>query len=188
MRRTEPKATAARMGAEVAGRKRAELLGLLGPCFTRAEAWLQAGKYVAALVSGLPGPVSGPPVHLDRSAHRAGHGSPSYLRGYRRPARGPHQCSGAAAYSPRPGTALRTGMISLTVRENGRLLAAALFKPHPPGHAEHWLTWRRDTRHVHAGTTNAYDSRKRHDHLGQPAIGSCLPGVTRRRRQGRIRR
>jgi SRSO17 transposase len=30
------------------------LLGLLRPCFVRAEPWLQAGKYVSALVSGLP--------------------------------------------------------------------------------------------------------------------------------------
>jgi SRSO17 transposase len=35
-------------------RKRAELLGLLRPCFVRVEPWLQAGKYAAALMSGLP--------------------------------------------------------------------------------------------------------------------------------------
>lgn len=33
---------------------RGELLGLLRPCFRRAEPWLQAGKYVGALVGGLP--------------------------------------------------------------------------------------------------------------------------------------
>jgi hypothetical protein len=31
-----------------------ELLGLLRPCFTRVEPWLQAGKYVAAVMSDLP--------------------------------------------------------------------------------------------------------------------------------------
>jgi SRSO17 transposase len=52
---TKPKATAAaRIGAGLAGRKRAELLGRLRWCFARAEPWLQAGKYVGALVSGLP--------------------------------------------------------------------------------------------------------------------------------------
>ena len=39
-----------RLGA----RKRGELLGLLRGCFVRAEPWLQAGRYVNALVSGLP--------------------------------------------------------------------------------------------------------------------------------------
>ena len=53
--RTESKAAAAaRIGAGLALRKRAELLGLLRPCFVRAEPWLQAGKYVSALVSELP--------------------------------------------------------------------------------------------------------------------------------------
>jgi len=52
---TKPKAAAAaRIGAAVAARKRGELLGLLRPCFVRAEPWLQAGKYVGALVSDLP--------------------------------------------------------------------------------------------------------------------------------------
>jgi SRSO17 transposase len=36
-------------------RKRAELLGLLRPCFARTEPWLQAGKYAAAVMSELPG-------------------------------------------------------------------------------------------------------------------------------------
>ena len=35
-------------------RKRAELLELLRPCFTRVEPWLQAGKHAAALMSDLP--------------------------------------------------------------------------------------------------------------------------------------
>jgi SRSO17 transposase len=38
----------------VAVRKRGELLGLLRPCFARVEPWLQAGKYVGAVASGLP--------------------------------------------------------------------------------------------------------------------------------------
>jgi len=47
-------AAAARIGAGLAGRKRAELLGLLRPCFARVEPWLQAGKYAAALMSQIP--------------------------------------------------------------------------------------------------------------------------------------
>jgi SRSO17 transposase len=47
-------AAAARIGARLAGRKRIELLEALRSCFVRAEPWLQAGKYVGALVSGLP--------------------------------------------------------------------------------------------------------------------------------------
>lgn len=35
------------------------------------------------------------------------------------------------------------GMIPLTVPEIKRLLAAAPHRPHPPGHAGHWLAWRR---------------------------------------------
>ncbi len=52
---TESKAAAAAgIGAGLAGRKRAELLGLLRSCFVRAEPWLQAGKCVAALGGQLP--------------------------------------------------------------------------------------------------------------------------------------
>jgi len=47
-------AAAARIGAGIAAGKRAELLGLLRSCFARAEPWLQAGKYIGGLVSGLP--------------------------------------------------------------------------------------------------------------------------------------
>jgi len=47
-------AAAARIGASLAARKRAELLGLLRSCFVRPEPWLQAGKYIAALASELP--------------------------------------------------------------------------------------------------------------------------------------
>jgi len=47
-------AAAASIGAGLADRKRIELLMAVRSCFVRAEAWLQAGKYVGALVSGLP--------------------------------------------------------------------------------------------------------------------------------------
>jgi SRSO17 transposase len=47
-------AAAARIGAALGRRKRAELLGLLRPCFVRVEPWLQAGKYAAALMSQIP--------------------------------------------------------------------------------------------------------------------------------------
>jgi hypothetical protein len=47
-------AAAARIGAGLGRQKRAELLGLLRGCFCRVEPWLQAGKYVAAVASGLP--------------------------------------------------------------------------------------------------------------------------------------
>jgi hypothetical protein len=51
----KPKAAAAaRIGAALALRKRAELLALLRPCFARTEAWLQAGKYAAAVMSQIP--------------------------------------------------------------------------------------------------------------------------------------
>ena len=35
------------------------------------------------------------------------------------------------------------GLIPLSVREVKRLLAAALSRPEPPGHAARWLHWRR---------------------------------------------
>jgi hypothetical protein len=35
------------------------------------------------------------------------------------------------------------GLIPLTVPEIARLLAARLLRPRLPGHAVHWLTWRR---------------------------------------------
>jgi len=46
-------AAAVRTGARLAARERGELLGLLRPCFARTEPWLQAGKYLCALASGL---------------------------------------------------------------------------------------------------------------------------------------
>ena len=55
MTSTRSKAAAAvRISAGLALRKRAELLEFLRPCFARTEPWLQAGKYVSALVSELP--------------------------------------------------------------------------------------------------------------------------------------
>jgi hypothetical protein len=47
-------AAAARIGAALARRKRAELQELLQPCFARTEPWLQAGKYAAAAMSQIP--------------------------------------------------------------------------------------------------------------------------------------
>jgi hypothetical protein len=40
-------------------------------------------------------------------------------------------------------TSAGPGMIPLTVPEISRLLAARLLRPYPPGHATHWLNWRR---------------------------------------------
>jgi SRSO17 transposase len=53
MTTTSEAAAAARIGARLGARKRRELLGLLRPCFVRAEPWLQAGKYVSAVGGGL---------------------------------------------------------------------------------------------------------------------------------------
>jgi hypothetical protein len=47
-------AAAARIGAGLAARKRAELMGALRSCFARTQTWLQAGRYVSALASELP--------------------------------------------------------------------------------------------------------------------------------------
>jgi SRSO17 transposase len=47
-------AAAARVAVRLAARERAELLGLIQPAFRRTGPWLQAGKYVAALMSDLP--------------------------------------------------------------------------------------------------------------------------------------
>ena len=55
MTSTESEAAAAvRIGAGLALRKRSELLELLRPCFGRVEPWLQAGGYLAAVMSELP--------------------------------------------------------------------------------------------------------------------------------------
>ena len=47
-------AAAARIGARRALRERSALLGLVRSCFARTQTWLQAGKYLNALVSDLP--------------------------------------------------------------------------------------------------------------------------------------
>jgi hypothetical protein len=47
-------AAAARIGARRALRERSALIELLRSCFVRTQTWLQAGKYVNALVSDLP--------------------------------------------------------------------------------------------------------------------------------------
>ena len=47
-------AAAARIGARLAVRERSALLWVLRSCFARTQTWLQAGKYLNALVSGLP--------------------------------------------------------------------------------------------------------------------------------------
>src|SRR6516164_8870319 len=47
-------AAAARIGARAALRERSALMGLVRSCFARTQTWLQAGKYVNALVSDLP--------------------------------------------------------------------------------------------------------------------------------------
>ncbi len=47
-------AAAARIGAGLAVRKRAELVGALRGCFARTQTWLQAAKYVSALAGELP--------------------------------------------------------------------------------------------------------------------------------------
>jgi hypothetical protein len=60
--------------------------------------------------------------------------------------------------APHPVTAdqappAEPGMIPLTIPEISRLLAARLLRPHPPGHATHWLNWRRRHQAAHAGTS-----------------------------------
>ena len=52
---TESKAAAeVRIGAGTALGERGLLLESLRPCFARTLVWLQAGKYVAAVMSELP--------------------------------------------------------------------------------------------------------------------------------------
>jgi hypothetical protein len=55
VRTNENKAAAvARIGARGALRERSALMRLLRSCFARTQTWLQAGKYIDALASGLP--------------------------------------------------------------------------------------------------------------------------------------
>ena len=90
-----------------------------------------------------PGPVPGPPLHRDPAARRAGHGRPRGLRCHRRAAAGPHRHPGPAARRADDKPPADPGLIPLTVHEVKRLLAAALCRPEPPGHAARWLRWRR---------------------------------------------
>ena len=48
-----------RIGASRALRERSALAGLLRSCFARTQTWLQAGKYMDALVSSLLTPRNG---------------------------------------------------------------------------------------------------------------------------------
>ncbi len=73
-------AAAARIGAGLAGRKRAELLGLLRSCFARAEPWLQEkhGEATAGVkrqYMGCAGRVANgiSTVHLSYVREKTGH-------------------------------------------------------------------------------------------------------------------
>jgi hypothetical protein len=54
MQTNDNEAAAARMGTGRAVRERSAQMGLLRSCFARTQTWLQAGKYLNALVSDLP--------------------------------------------------------------------------------------------------------------------------------------
>ncbi len=245
-------AAAVRIGAGLALRRRAELLELLRPCFARTEPWLQAGKYIAAVMSELPerngwsiarhagdvtpdktqrllnhaswdtfaamavvrrfavagledaarrgkrrgglvigaidetgqekagqatagvkrqyqGPadprrraemagrrrfrvregllrprsVPGPALHRDPPPRRAGHGRPGHLRRHHRPAQRPDRHPGATPSPARPAATPDPGMISLTIPEIKRLLAALTTRPLPRWLVIHWDTWTR---------------------------------------------
>src|SRR6201996_1564036 len=86
----------------------------------------QARLYTAILrhfVLVMAAPASGPPPATPRGAPPAPRPPPP------------------AAPADRPPA--DPGLIPLTVREIKRLLAAALTRPEPPGHAARWLQWRR---------------------------------------------
>ena len=70
---------------------------------------------------------------------RAGHGRPRGLRRHRRPAAGPHRHPGPPPAGPDDKPPADPGLIPLSVHEVKRLLAAALSRPEPPGHAARWL-------------------------------------------------
>ena len=64
---------------------------------------------------------------------------------------------------PPPGP----GMIPLTIPEIKRLLAALGARPRPPGHAAHWLDWRRR----HQARSRWYHKRTRLSrHTGIPLV------------------
>lgn len=58
------------VGARRAVWERSALMGPIGPCFARTQTWLQAGKYINALVSGLPSPNEYWRFHTEREHHR----------------------------------------------------------------------------------------------------------------------
>ncbi|MCW2914189.1 MAG: hypothetical protein JWN52_2257 [Actinomycetia bacterium] len=109
-----------------------ELLGRLRSCLARAEPWLQAGE-----VRRCAGLRAAEAQRLDdRRARGGSHAGPDPAAA--QPRRFRHRChSGRVSPPPDPG------MIPLTIPEIKRLLAALLFRPCPPGHATHWLNWRR---------------------------------------------
>ena len=112
---------------------------------------LRAGKKLLR-----SGPVPSPALHRDPAAHRAGHGRFRGLRRHRRPAQGPHQHPGPASRLPQPQPPPNPGLIPLTIREIRRLLASAIARPKPPGHAARWLEGDAATRHDPAGSTNLH--------------------------------
>ena len=115
-------AAAVRIGAGLALRKRNELLGLLRPCFARTEPWLQAGKYVSALVSELPR-VNGWSIARhggdrtpDRTQRLLNHASWDTSAAMSRGA----PVRGAAAWTRRRGARRRGGMVIGAIDETGQ--------------------------------------------------------------------
>ena len=85
----------------------------------------------------------GPALHRDPAAHHAGHGAFAICA-----VTAAQLKDRTAAQAPPPARHSDTppadpGLIPLTIREIKRLLADALSRPKPPGHAAHWLEWRR---------------------------------------------
>ncbi len=151
-------------------------MGLLRCCFARTQTWLQAGRYLNALVSDLPsrngwsvaehaGDRS--PARAQRLLSRASwdeRAAMSQVRKYYtaiarhavlvmaalaicavtaaqlRDRTGTEAPPPAGPDAPPPAD---PGLIPLTVREVRRLLAAALDRPRPSGHAARWVKWRR---------------------------------------------
>ena len=102
-----------------------------------AEESLSSGRAASAWTSARPGPTP-------RSC-----GTPCWSWPPSRSARSPPpSCGNAPDPGPPPAGPAQAppanaGLIPLTVREIQRLLAAALSRPQPPGHAARWLQWRR---------------------------------------------
>jgi DDE superfamily endonuclease len=96
-------------------------------------------------------PVTGPPPHRHRPAHRAGHGRPGDLRGHRRAAPRPYRDRCSRPCPARPASARRVRPDPAHVPETGRLLA------HPAAPGTGW-TGGAATKPGHAGTTSEHDS------------------------------